>query len=111
MVLEELYKSKSYCSWTERKEAFAVSVLSLYMEIDTMIRDEQDHRPHPRRKRRPRQTGKNPSKVQAIETKPMGKMEQVPLPVKNYETPSHVIIGILPYVRITIPKQDAHLAS
>ena len=49
-----------------RKKTHAASVMNLYLETDTWLRDEQDDRPLPHQIRNSRQTGKTPSKVQAI---------------------------------------------
>ena len=92
------------------EETYVVSTMTLYLETDTRLRDEKDSRPLPHPIQGQRETGKKPSKDHGAEDGPLGEERTDYLAVTKIVKNRHVIIGILPYVKITILKQDALMA-
>ena len=92
------------------EETHVVSTMTLYLETDTRLRDEKDNRPLPHPIQGQRQTGKKPSKDQAAEDGALGEERTDYLAKTKIVKNRHVIIGILPYVKITSLKQDAFMA-
>ena len=98
-----------------RKETHVVSVMNQPLETVAEVTDAKDNRPLPHQIRRPRPRltarEKNPPKNQTTEMKALQTKGAKFRADTKIEIIRHVVFGILPFVKTTSQKLDAHLAT